>query len=69
MSAFVFPDKTRAKFIIDHGSQQIGLYKKQVEMDACIRPRTYPKAKGGICKHTDYFESDKNWNSVKNKYK
>ena len=69
MSVLVFPDKTRAKFIVDYGSQQVILHKKELEMNACIRPRTYPRVKGGICKHTDYFESGENWGSAKNKYK
>lgn len=69
MSALIFPDKMRAKLIADYGSQQVDLYKKQLEMDACVRPRTNPQCQGGFCKHTDYFESGKNWYSTKNKYK
>ncbi len=37
---------------------------RQAEMDACVRPKTYPKAKGS-CSYTDYYESDENWNSHK----
>ena len=29
--------------------------KRQMEMDKCSRPRSYPKARGD-CKYTDYFE-------------
>tara|TARA_R110002020_G_scaffold72721_2_gene186955 strand:- start:907 stop:1131 length:225 start_codon:yes stop_codon:yes gene_type:complete len=29
--------------------------KRQAEMDACVRPRTYPTIRGG-CKHTDYYD-------------
>ena len=37
---------------------------RQAEMDACIRPKTYPKAQG-TCSYTDYYESDRNWNCHK----
>ena len=32
---------------------------RQKEMDATIRPRSYPKVRGE-CKYTDYFDED-NW--------
>ena len=33
---------------------------RQEEMDKCVRPRSYPRAKGQ-CSYTDYFESRENW--------
>ena len=32
---------------------------RQKEMDACVRPRSYPKVRGQV-HYTDYFDED-NW--------
>ena len=43
-----------------HTEKQLKICReRQKEMDACVRPRTYPKVRGE-CKYTDYFDED-NW--------
>lgn len=37
---------------------------RQAEMNACVRPRTYPKVKGMV-RYTDYYESGRNWHNHK----
>ena len=49
-----------AKEQIESNRQYKSCQQRQEEMDACVRPKTYPKAKGQ-CSYTDYFESGENW--------
>ena len=43
-----------------HVEKQLKVCKeRQKEMDACVRPRTYPKVRGEA-HYTDYFDED-NW--------
>lgn len=43
-----------------HTEKQLKICReRQKEMDACVRPRSYPKVRGE-CKYTDYFDED-NW--------
>ena len=47
------------------GEKQLKICRKrQAEMDACVRPRSYPKVEGK-CSYTDYYESGRNWNRHK----
>ncbi len=43
-----------------HTEKQLKICKqRQKEMNACVRPRTYPKVRGEA-HYTDYFDAD-NW--------
>ena len=57
-SYFSVDEKWLSKQI--HAEKQLKICRqRQKEMDATIRPRSYPKVRGE-CKYTDYFDED-NW--------
>jgi hypothetical protein len=58
LAALIFPDKMRADLLRKYSEQQITLYKRQLEMDSCIRAKAYPKIPEGAKPptYTDYFE-------------
>ena len=45
---------------VELNRQHVICRERQEEMDKCVRPRSYPRAKGQ-CSYTDYFESGDNW--------
>ena len=58
----LFSDKKNwATDQIERSRQFKACQERQAEMDACVRPRTYPKTKGINARYTDYYDSGENW--------
>ncbi len=60
LAVFVFPCKERSVFLRKYCLNQILLHERDVDMQKCVRPRSYPRLRG-ITRHSDYFESAEEW--------
>ena len=59
LAVWTFPCKTRGGLIEKYCAQQVDIYKREKDMEACARPKTYPKAVPKdvhLPTYTDFFE-------------
>ena len=53
-------NRTNHMFLRKYCLDQILLHERDVDMQKCVRPRSYPRLRG-ITRHSDYFESAEEW--------